>query len=187
MSVLHEEEKKNNRTLKARTVSLSDTSASKLNFKSRERERKRERNKEPLRSIDFLTVYLFSNHSASILSTSGTETKMKLFKEHWMKGAEMFFFLTNNLLLNGELQKSKLTFRDKKAIGEVHLKNDSGVFHVVIVIFNLDKTLVHIFCKSCTLGHLSLNLVLPFFAIRLIYLAAPYSKPFPPLAYSLGV
>ena len=104
-----------------------------------------------------------------------------------MKGAEMFFFLTHNLLLNGELQKSKLTFRDKKAIGEVHLKNDSGVFHVVIVIFNLDKTLVHIFCKSCTLGHLSLNLVLPFFAIRVIYLAAPYSKPFPPLAYSLAV
>ena len=60
---------------------------------------------------------------------------MKLFKEHWTKGAEMFFFLTNNLLLNGELQKSKLTFRDKNVMGEVHLKNDSGVFHVVIVIF----------------------------------------------------
>ena len=46
-----------------------------------------------------------------ILSSRGTETKMRSFKESWMEVAEMFASEENNLLLDGELHRSKLAFK----------------------------------------------------------------------------
>ena len=49
-------------------------------------------------------------NSVKILSSRGTETKMRSFKESWMEVAEMFASEENKLLLNGELHRSKLAF-----------------------------------------------------------------------------
>ena len=49
-------------------------------------------------------------NSVKILSSRGTETKMRSFKESWMKVADMFASEENKLLLNGELHRSKLAF-----------------------------------------------------------------------------
>ena len=49
-------------------------------------------------------------NSVKILSSRGTETKMRSFKESWMEVAEMFASEENQLLLNGELHRSKLAF-----------------------------------------------------------------------------
>ena len=46
-----------------------------------------------------------------ILSSRGTEIKMKSFKESWMEVAEMFASPGNKLLANGELHRSKLVFK----------------------------------------------------------------------------
>ena len=46
-----------------------------------------------------------------ILSSRGTETKMRSFKESWLEVAEMFASEENKLLLNGELHRSKLAFK----------------------------------------------------------------------------
>ena len=50
-------------------------------------------------------------NSVKILSSRGTDTKMKSFKESWMEVAEMFAPQENKLLLNGELHRSKLAFK----------------------------------------------------------------------------
>ena len=49
-------------------------------------------------------------NSVKILSSRGTETKMRSFEESWMEVAEMFASEENKLLLNGELHRSKLAF-----------------------------------------------------------------------------
>ena len=50
-------------------------------------------------------------NSVKILSSRGTETKMRSFKESWMEVAEMFASEENNPLLDGELHRSKLAFK----------------------------------------------------------------------------
>ena len=50
-------------------------------------------------------------NSVKIVSSRGTDTKMKLFKESWMEVEEMFAPQENKLLLNGELHRSKLAFK----------------------------------------------------------------------------
>ena len=50
-------------------------------------------------------------NSVKIVSSRGTDTKMKSFKESWMEVEEMFAPQENKLLLNGELHRSKLAFK----------------------------------------------------------------------------
>ena len=54
----------------------------------------------------------------------------------------------------------------------------------IIVVFILMKRIFHFLCKGCR-DHLSFNLLVPFFEIHRIYLAVPYPKPSPLLAFSL--